>query len=465
MTEIRIDEEFRGLIPQPKDSERVQLEANLKAEGCCDPLVVWPQDDGSAFLLDGHNRHDICTAHGIDYSVREVQCADRDDAKLWIIQNQLGRRNITSYARMEIVANLKPAIEEKAKQRQLRGLSHAKDDDHDQGEPINTREILAKMAGVSEGTMRKGLKIVDEASEEQKQKLRNGELSVDGVFKELEKKKERPKTNAAPSPPEGPDPDPTDQEPCLVENRQESEWSSSNKAEALLIDREHLRDLKADLIIIRESWDQGTAHVASIPVGDIAGDHAIVSLWTTNDHLFDAPDVLRSWGFRPLKPITWAKPEPQGEDWIRDQTEHCIVAVKGSPRIRRGKSVTTSLRASAAEHHAGPNGFFKLLETVCDAQTRVFIGDGQVPEGWTRVNAADLHRLDMNLSDASPVMDLSKSTSGVWEQVGSPDTAEKIPWLDEADLSEIEPAKDEFDSKLLLPMKTPCKEYQDAYVS
>ena len=463
MTEIRIDEEFRGLIPQPKNSEREQLEANLKAEGCCDPLVVWPQDDGSAFLLDGHNRYEICAAHGIDYFIREVQCADRDEAKVWIIQNQLGRRNLAKFARMEIVVRLKPAIEEKAKQRQLRGLSHAKDDDHDRGEPINTREILAKMAGVSGGTMRKGLKIMDEASEEQKQKLRSGELSVDGVFKELEKKKDRPKTNAAPSPPEGPDPAPSYQEPCFEEDRQES-GSSSDKAEAVLYDREHLKSLKADLIIIRESWDQGTAHMASIPVGDIAGDDAIVSLWTTNDHLFDAPEVLTGWGFRPLKPITWAKPEPQGEDWIRDQTEHCIVAVKGSPCIRPGKSVTTSLRASASDRHAGPNGSFKLLETVCDARTRVFIGDGGAPEGWIKINAPDLRRLNINLQDASTVMDLSQSATGMWEQTGSPETAERIPCLDEPDFSEIENAEDEFSSLLPVIRNTLAVEHQSVYV-
>ncbi|WP_430453673.1 hypothetical protein [Rhodopirellula europaea] len=45
-------------------------------------------------LIDGHNRYEICTRLGIDYSVSEMQFDCRDDAENWIDVNQAGKRNL-----------------------------------------------------------------------------------------------------------------------------------------------------------------------------------------------------------------------------------------------------------------------------------------------------------------------------------------------------------------------------------
>ncbi|WP_296174212.1 hypothetical protein [uncultured Brevundimonas sp.] len=64
---IRIDSEFRAYIPPLSDEERQQLEANIVADGCRDPLLVW--DD---VLIDGHNRYEICTRLGLAYPERQA---------------------------------------------------------------------------------------------------------------------------------------------------------------------------------------------------------------------------------------------------------------------------------------------------------------------------------------------------------------------------------------------------------
>ena len=92
---ITIDREFKNLIPTIGDEERKQLEANIvEFSGARDPLVVWRTDD-SDILIDGHNRHEICTRLGLDYSVEPMEFASRDDAADWIDRNQLGRRNLS----------------------------------------------------------------------------------------------------------------------------------------------------------------------------------------------------------------------------------------------------------------------------------------------------------------------------------------------------------------------------------
>jgi len=97
---ILIDPEFRDLLgPMDKDA-RQTLEASLQAEGCRNALVVWPQLNGTAILLDGHARFDICQRYGIAYST--VNCPetviDRESAMVWIMKNLLARRHTSSQA-------------------------------------------------------------------------------------------------------------------------------------------------------------------------------------------------------------------------------------------------------------------------------------------------------------------------------------------------------------------------------
>ncbi|MCX7048678.1 MAG: hypothetical protein NTX50_24720 [Candidatus Sumerlaeota bacterium] len=89
-----IDPEFHALIPPLSTEERAQLEENLAAHGCIDPLVVWQTDKGDV-LLDGHNRHEICERRGIPFKVHALTFDDRESAADWIDANQLGRRNLT----------------------------------------------------------------------------------------------------------------------------------------------------------------------------------------------------------------------------------------------------------------------------------------------------------------------------------------------------------------------------------
>ena len=60
---LHIDEEFKTLIRPLRRQEYLQLEANILADGCRDPLIVW---DG--IILDGHNRYQICHRHRIPFT-------------------------------------------------------------------------------------------------------------------------------------------------------------------------------------------------------------------------------------------------------------------------------------------------------------------------------------------------------------------------------------------------------------
>ncbi len=94
---VNINEDLKKLIPPLSTDEYAELEKSLLAEGCRDPLDVWGDT-----LVDGHHRYEICIRHGIPYQIRKVEFADIDDVKTWIITHQLGRRNLTEFARGEL---------------------------------------------------------------------------------------------------------------------------------------------------------------------------------------------------------------------------------------------------------------------------------------------------------------------------------------------------------------------------
>src|SRR5262245_32376885 len=89
---ITIHPELHSLIPALTPEEFAQLESNIVADGCHDPLMVWQEEQT---LLDGHNRYEICQRHGLAYTTIALSLPNIETAKAWMIDNQLGRRNLT----------------------------------------------------------------------------------------------------------------------------------------------------------------------------------------------------------------------------------------------------------------------------------------------------------------------------------------------------------------------------------
>ncbi|MGV3556536.1 hypothetical protein [Larkinella arboricola] len=103
--QIRILPELEALIPPMQPAEFSQLEENIRKEGCREALLVWETTEnmlGDSFdatpiyvLIDGHNRFSICQRHGIDFKIHLTSFASLADVRFYMIDNQLGRRNLT----------------------------------------------------------------------------------------------------------------------------------------------------------------------------------------------------------------------------------------------------------------------------------------------------------------------------------------------------------------------------------
>ena len=179
---IIIDKEFQALIPPLSDDEFRQLEENCIRDGIRDPLVTWPQDDGTEILIDGHNRWEISAKNaGIPFKIVQMRFENRNEAIVWIISNQIGRRNVTPYNRGMLELRKKETIAAKAKANQ------GKRTDLTSVQPctkVNTLQEMAKGAGISRGSMAKIQTVEKYGTPEIKEKARRGEISTNEAYRQ-----------------------------------------------------------------------------------------------------------------------------------------------------------------------------------------------------------------------------------------------------------------------------------------
>lgn len=175
-----IDPEFKELIPPLTADEYARLEQSILDEGCRDALVVW-----NNILIDGHNRYQICTEHNIPFTTANKDFADRNDVKLWMMQNQLARRNLNDAQRVAVVHKFEDAVKAKALERQLAGVSQQQGDlrvNLPEGGKGRARDELGSMAGVSGRTYERASKVLDEAPEVISKAMTDGTLSIHKAY-------------------------------------------------------------------------------------------------------------------------------------------------------------------------------------------------------------------------------------------------------------------------------------------
>lgn len=173
----KIDKEFQMLIPALSADEYDQLEKNIISDGCREAVVVW-----NGVIVDGHNRHNICLDHNLPYKTASKDFDDRDSAKLWIIDNQSGRRNINDFVRAELQLHKKAIIAARAKANQKGGQGGVLLSQNSvEANPIDTQKELAKAAGVSHDTIHKVEQIMESAGDELLTAVRAGAVSINAA--------------------------------------------------------------------------------------------------------------------------------------------------------------------------------------------------------------------------------------------------------------------------------------------
>ncbi|MBI3712455.1 MAG: hypothetical protein HY253_05760 [Burkholderiales bacterium] len=173
---IIINPQLRDYIDPLTQHEYLALERSLLKEGCRDALVLWQET-----LIDGHNRYAICQKHGIPFQTKQNdQFNSLEDVMLWMIDNHLARRSVSSFQRGVLALRKKDIIntrrKDKSSQEKAQEAELAlKDPDP---VPVETREEIAKVAGLSKPAVAQIEKIRKAATPELVEAVRAGTISI-----------------------------------------------------------------------------------------------------------------------------------------------------------------------------------------------------------------------------------------------------------------------------------------------
>lgn len=122
-------------------------------------------------------------------AIGTLACNTKEEVMEWMINTQLGRRNLPPAQRLAVMDKFKKKIQEQAKENMSIGGSSDKKGSPN-GETLikkqtHTDKELAKMAGVGTGTVARFNKVMNSDDEELKKRVQTGETSISAGYKEL----------------------------------------------------------------------------------------------------------------------------------------------------------------------------------------------------------------------------------------------------------------------------------------
>jgi ParB-like chromosome segregation protein Spo0J len=186
------------------EEEFAQLKASIQEEGQHYPIIA----NQDLEVLDGHHRFRACTELSIepDFEVRHFD--DKLREKRFVIEANLRRRHLTNFQLVELAVPLLEIEKALAKKRQTDGGKNGRDVQlglaPDDAKPVfsaKAAEVVAKKIGLSTRTFERGKKVLETASEEDKQKLREGKASIAQIYREVVAPKTEPDAPKPAAPP------------------------------------------------------------------------------------------------------------------------------------------------------------------------------------------------------------------------------------------------------------------------
>ena len=199
MKELKIDPELRDLLPPLTDEEYKQLEKNIVENGFDKnfPIMEW-----HGYVVDGHNRYKICKDHNItDYVVGTLAYETKEEVMGWMLDIQLGRRNLSPIQRIAIAEKYRNIYEKQARENSLNNLKQnqlsEKSNLTNRDNNKSTNDKLAEIANVKPTTYKMGAKILNSDDEDLKQRVQSGKTSISAGYKELIGKTKKQKENTS----------------------------------------------------------------------------------------------------------------------------------------------------------------------------------------------------------------------------------------------------------------------------
>lgn len=361
-----IKEEFKKLIPPLAIEEFNQLEKNIIADGCRDPLLTW-----NGILIDGHNRYEICTKHGLEFNVVEKDFADSSAAKLWMIDNQNGRRNLTDGWKFQLSQAKKEILLEVGKE----NLKTNVGGDHvglsivDKG-THNTQKTIANDLGWSTGKVAMADKVWKEATPEVKEKVLSGDVSINQAYKDIKKVEAR-----------------VERVNKIVEISQGNQTLEGiGKFPVIYADPPWRYEFaETENREIENHYPTMTIEdICNMDISEISTDDSVLFMWATSPKLEEALRVINSWGFSYVTCAVWDKEKIGMGYYFRQQHELLLVAKKGNiPAPIPSARIKSVLSYKRGEHSSKPEEFYSIIENMYPEYKKLELFCRSPRAGWS----------------------------------------------------------------------------------
>lgn len=361
---IQINPVFEKLLEPLSKIEKEELEKNILAHGCQEPIVLW-----NDYITDGHNRYEICTRNNIPFHTIPLNLEDQEDVEIWILHRQVAKRNVESYRSAEIWMEIErrmerkygnrytkeeeekvfktPEVEEKCQENPRMAQNKATlENTLHSSKPIRK---AAKGAGIGHATYSKCKYIAKHADEKTKEQLRQSKKKINPVYKELKAKQAGEEFNF----PEG--------------------KFNVIHADPYIRDYEHPVGWR-----LRDSVQK----LNHLPVNNSKSQQSVLFYWAPPSYLKSSIDTIYQWGFTLDSMFVWDHGEYY-DSYITSETHSLIlVGLEGISHCQtsaRPLSILRDDRSGLSRH----SQFVKVIDSMFPDGRKLEMFTNEPRDGWT----------------------------------------------------------------------------------
>lgn len=136
-----------------------------------------------------------------------------------------------------------------------------------------------------------------------------------------------------------------------------------------------------DVIVMDPPWAYGTGYDAAgrrcaNPYPEMtqdklkainvpASENSVLFLWTTHKFIWDAKELLDTWGFEYRNMLVWDKKVMGMGNLFRMRCEFCLVGIKGKPLFRDAHNLEDIISEQRREHSRKPEAFYEMVNSLC----------------------------------------------------------------------------------------------------
>lgn len=351
LNKIKINKAYLELVPRMNTEDDQAFDTSIKENGIQEPIIL----NQTRTLLDGHSRYIKAKKYQIKsmpYTIKQFH--DKLLEKKYVIECNLQRRHLTTYQKVELGIPLLEIEKQLAQQRKkISGKLHGRGKQNRSGskdphlsaetEKGKSTEIVSNKVGLSNATMMRGKYVMENATDEQKERLRKGRTSITSMYNHLTRKERNLPKEQLPS----------------------GKWSCIMIDLPIKFDNDGVRGASSNNYETMTIEECKTGIINGTDINNVFSEDCVLFAWFQASTIFNAKEILEKWGFHCITNQIWNKERTGTGSWLANQHEHLVIAVRGKMPIpaERVPSIV-SVSPENRTHSSKPKFFYDQIEKM-----------------------------------------------------------------------------------------------------